>query len=83
MSKADEVVARFRTGEKFDDLARNFSGDVRAEKGGDWGWLKRSDFKKEFSETAFSLKPGQVSEPVLLKEGAFVLFAEERRGRNE
>jgi peptidyl-prolyl cis-trans isomerase SurA len=73
------ILARFRAGEKFEDLAKQFSKDLKRSKGGDWGWLKRSDFRKEFSEAAFNLKKGDASEPILLPEGAFVLFAEDRR----
>ena len=73
------IVARFKAGEKFDDLAKQFSKDLKRSKGGDWGWLKRSDFRKEFSEVAFNLKKGDASDPVLLPEGAFILFAEDRR----
>ncbi|MFM1748709.1 MAG: hypothetical protein RLZZ188_2375, partial [Verrucomicrobiota bacterium] len=73
------ILARFRAGEKFEDLAKQFSKDLKRSKGGDWGWLKRSDFRKEFSEAAFNLKKGEASEPILLPEGAFVLYAEDRR----
>jgi peptidyl-prolyl cis-trans isomerase SurA len=73
------VLARFKAGEKFEDLAKEFSKDMRRSKGGDWGWQKRSDFRKEFSEVAFDLKLNEASKPILLPEGAFILFAEERK----
>ena len=41
--------------------------------------MKRSDFRKEFSDVAFDLKKGEASKPVLLPEGAFILFAEDRK----
>jgi peptidyl-prolyl cis-trans isomerase SurA len=77
--QANLIVARFKAGEKFEDLAKEFSKDMKKSKGGDWGWLKRSDFRKEFSEAAFDLKKGEISKNVLLPEGAFLLFAEDRR----
>jgi peptidyl-prolyl cis-trans isomerase SurA len=77
--KADQILARFKAGEKFEDLAKEFSTDMKRTKGGDWGWMKRSDFKKEFSDPAFELKPGEASKVILLPEGAFILFAEERK----
>ncbi len=77
--QANLIVARFKAGEKFEDLAKEFSKDMKKSKGGDWGWLKRSDFRKEFSEAAFDLKKGEISKIVLLQEGAFLLFAEDRR----
>lgn len=79
MEQANMIVARFKAGEKFEDLAKQFSKDLKRSKGGDWGPLKRSDFRKEFSEVAFALKKGEASEPLLLPEGAFILYAEDRR----
>lgn len=79
MEQGRMIVARFKAGEKFEELAKQFSKDLKRSKGGDWGWLKRSDFRKEFSEVAFNLKKGDASDPILLPEGAFLLFAEDRR----
>ena len=74
-----EVINRFEAGEKFEDLASEYSKDSRRNKGGDWGWQKRSDLKKEFSEPLFDLKQGEVSRPVITPEGCFVLFADDRK----
>jgi len=78
-NKGAEVAGRFSRGEKFEDLAKEYSQDSRRAKGGDWGWQKRSDLKPEFSEPLFTLKAGQISEPILLPEGCFILFVEERK----
>jgi peptidyl-prolyl cis-trans isomerase SurA len=78
-TKAMEIIGRFNRGEKFEDLAKEYSQDSRRAKGGDWGWLKRSDLKKDFSEPLFNLKKGQVSEPILLPEGCFLLYVEDRK----
>jgi peptidyl-prolyl cis-trans isomerase SurA len=77
--QANMILERFKAGEKFEELAKQFSKDLKRSKGGDWNWLKRSDFRKEFSEVAFDLKKGEASKPVLLPEGAFILYAEDRR----
>jgi peptidyl-prolyl cis-trans isomerase SurA len=78
-AQASDILARIRGGEKFEDLAKEFSKDARRSKGGDWGWQRRSDFRKEFSDAAFGLKKGEVSEPIVLPEGCFLLFAEDRK----
>lgn len=78
-TKAREIIGRFNRGEKFEDLAREYSQDSRRAKGGDWGWQKRSDLRKDFSEPLFELKAGEISEPVMTPEGCFLLFAEERK----
>lgn len=78
-TKANEVIARFRAGEKFEVLAKEYSQDMRRTKGGDWGWQKRSDLKAELSEPLFKLKKGEITEPIILPDGAFVLFVEDRK----
>ena len=79
MTKADAILAKFRGGAKFEELAREYSQDSRRARGGDWGWVKRSDLKDDFKTPLFALKPGEVTAPVLLPEGCFLLFAEERK----
>jgi peptidyl-prolyl cis-trans isomerase SurA len=77
--QADAILLRLRSGEKFEDLAKEYSSDSRRAKGGDWGWMKRSDLKPEFSEPLFAVKKGECSEPVVLPEGCFLLYAEDRK----
>ncbi len=77
--QADAILLRLRSGEKFEDLAKEYSSDSRRAKGGDWGWMKRSDLKPEFSEPLFAVKKGECSEPVILPEGCFLLYAEDRK----
>lgn len=78
-ARAAEIVAKFQAGQSFDELAKAFSDDNRKTRGGDWGWQKRSDLKPEFSEPLFALKAGAISAPILQREGAYLLFAEERK----
>ena len=77
--KANLIFARLKNGEKFEDLAKEYSQDSRRTKGGDWGWQKRSDLKPEFSEPLFALKAGEYSDAVILPEGCFILYAQERK----
>jgi peptidyl-prolyl cis-trans isomerase SurA len=78
-AKAEDVLAKFHTGESFAELARQFSQDTRRNKGGDWGWIKRSDMRKEFTDILFALKKGEVSQPILVPEGCFLLYVEDRK----
>lgn len=77
--QANMILARLKAGEKFEDLAKEYSRDARRSKGGDWGLLKRSDFRPEFSDKAFALKKGEVSDPIMLPEGCFLLYVEDRK----
>jgi peptidyl-prolyl cis-trans isomerase SurA len=78
-TKADDVVNQLKAGADFGDLARKYSQDSRKGKGGDWGWQRRSDLRKEFSDVIFALKKGEHSEPLIMPEGAFILFVEDRK----
>jgi peptidyl-prolyl cis-trans isomerase SurA len=78
-TRATEIVNRVRNGERFDEIAKQYSKDSRRARGGDWGWQKRPDLKKEFSEPLFALKKGEVTDPILLGDNCFVLFVEERK----
>ena len=79
LAKANEMLARFKAGEKFDELAKQYSQDSRRARGGDWGWQTRTDLKKDFSDPLFALKKGEATNPVVLPEGCFVLYAEDRK----
>jgi peptidyl-prolyl cis-trans isomerase SurA len=78
-TKAAEVIVQLTAGADFGELARQYSQDSRKGKGGDWGWQRRSDLRKEFSDVIFALEKGQHSAPLIMPEGAFILFVEERK----
>ena len=78
-AKADVVLARLKAGVKFEDLAKEFSQDSRHAKGGDWGWVKRSDFRKEFTDIVFNMKKDECSQAVVLPEGVFLLYVQDRK----
>jgi len=78
-AKADGIIAQLNAGSDFGNLARQYSQDSRKGKGGDWGWMRRSDLRKEFSDVIFTLEKGKHSDPLLMPEGAFILFVEDRK----
>lgn len=78
-TRANAILARFRSGEKFADLAKEYSEDPRRSKGGDWNWVKRADLKAEFSEPLFNLKKGQCTDPIINADGCFLLYCEDRK----
>jgi peptidyl-prolyl cis-trans isomerase SurA len=79
LQRGNAIMAKLKAGETFADLAIKHSEDMRNAKGGDWGWVKRDDLKKPFSDTAFQLGIGQAAAPIILPEGCFILFVENRR----
>ena len=78
-TKGNEIITQLKAGTEFGNLARQYSQDSRKGKGGDWGWQRRSDLRKEFTDAIFTLEKGQHSEPLIMPEGAFIFFAEERK----
>ena len=78
-NQANLILARFRNGENFANLAKEFSNDKRSEKGGDWGWQKPGDLRAIARDSAFNLNKGEASAPLLLPEGCFILYAEDRK----
>ncbi|HTB79644.1 MAG TPA: peptidylprolyl isomerase [Opitutaceae bacterium] len=78
-AQADEVLTKFKNGEKFSDLAREYSQDTRRAKGGDWDWVNRSSIRKEFADVLFSLKKSECSDPIVLSDGAYLLYVEDRK----
>ncbi|WP_453990624.1 peptidylprolyl isomerase [Bacillus nitroreducens] len=71
--KIDEVKAKLDSGEKFEDVAKEFSDDSTAQNGGDLGWFGKGRMVPEFEETAFSLKEGEVSDIVESQFGYHII----------
>lgn len=78
--KAEAIAAEARRpGMDFSALARARSEGPSAADGGDLGWFKRGVMVPAFEKVAFTLKEGEVSEPVRTNFGWHVLKVEEKR----
>jgi len=64
---------------KFEDLAKLYSNDLSASKGGDLGWVYPGDTVPEFERAMNALQPGQVSEPVESPFGYHLIQVVERK----
>jgi len=79
-AEAIAVRERLEAGEEFADIAREVSQDPgSARNGGDLGFFTAGRMVAPFSEAAFALEPGEVSEPVETQFGWHVIKVEERR----
>ena len=77
---AKQVAERAKKGEDFLALSKEFSKDPgSAADGGDLGWFTKDKMVKEFSDAAFKLEPGQISEPVKSQFGWHIIKVEEKR----
>jgi peptidyl-prolyl cis-trans isomerase D len=79
----DEALAlraRLLEGEDFAAVAQIESDDVGTlEDGGDLGFFTRGQNFAAFDEAAFSLQPGDLSEPIRTDKGFHLILVEERR----
>jgi peptidyl-prolyl cis-trans isomerase SurA len=78
-ARASTVQTQIKSGANFIDIARLYSQDSRRTKGGDWGWQRKSDLRKEFSDVLFTMDKGQTSDALIMPEGAFFLHVEDRK----
>jgi len=75
--RADMVLDLARKGEDFAELAKKYSEDSTASKGGDLGYFTREDMVKPFSDSAFSLQQGEISDLVRSRFGLHIIKVED------
>jgi peptidyl-prolyl cis-trans isomerase SurA len=66
----------------FEDLARQYSQDTFASKGGDMGWLVAGDVPDEFQKAMDQLKPGEISGVVQSPFGFHLIQVVERKSED-
>jgi len=79
--EAKAVKAELDKGADFADLAKKKSKDPGASDGGDLGFFTKDQMVPEFSEVAFKLEPGKISDPVKSQFGWHIIKVEEKRNR--
>jgi peptidyl-prolyl cis-trans isomerase C len=77
--EAKDILARLSKGEKFEDLAKQFSLDGSKDYGGDLGYFTQAEMVPEFSKATFALKVGETSNPVKTDFGWHVIRLEDRK----
>jgi foldase protein PrsA len=73
-TKAKEVTDKLAKGENFEGLAKEYSTDPSvAQNSGDLGWFGKGEMVPEFDKVVFTLKEGEVSEPVKTNFGYHII----------
>jgi peptidyl-prolyl cis-trans isomerase SurA len=79
LAKAEKVKELLDEGGDFTTLAQLYSEDKgTASSGGDLGYFERGTFLKEFEDKAFSMKPGEISEPFKTNLGYHIIKVEDK-----
>lgn len=74
LKTANEIEAKLKAGEKFEDLAKKYSKDTgSASKGGDLGWFGSGKMLPAFENAAYALKLNEISKPVKSDYGYHII----------
>jgi len=83
MAKAQELRKRIVAGEDFAKVAEENSDDTQTRvKGGDLGFFHRHQMVPSFDQAAFTMKPGELSEPVKSPFGYHLIKVEEHQAKS-
>ncbi len=75
LNKAKEVITKLNNGEKFEDLAKEYSSDGTKDNGGDLGWFNRGDMIDEFMDAVIPLEKGKyTTTPVKSRYGYHIIL---------
>jgi parvulin-like peptidyl-prolyl isomerase len=80
LAKAQEIRKQILAGADFATLAKESDDAGSAVNGGDLGFFGHGQMVPSFEETAFKLKPGDVSEPVKTQFGFHIIKVESVKG---
>ena len=84
LNKAKEVIKKLNNGEKFEDLAKEYSEDSSASDGGNLGYFNRGEMVSEFEEAAIKLEVGKyTTTPVKTQFGYHIILKTEQKDKPE
>lgn len=71
---AEELRTKLLNGADFAATAKAYSQDSRAENGGSWDWMAKTDMMPAIANVAMDLKTGGIG-PVIDQEGSYIIVA--------
>ena len=80
-TKIDSIYKQINT-ENFAELAKRYSQCPSADKGGDLGFFGKGRMDKAFEEQAFSMKKGEISEPIKSRFGWHIIMLTDIRTKD-
>lgn len=79
MNGAQQLLAQLQQGAPFAAVARQFSAAPTAANGGDAGWLTQSQLPEEVRKGIEGLSPNQLSAPIAVKDGVYIILLRDKR----
>ncbi len=79
MDGAQQLVAQIKQGAPFPAVARQFSALPTAANGGDVGWEVSGEIPPAIESVLEAMRPGQLSPPVPVTEGVYILLLRDKR----
>lgn len=82
-AKADSIYNEIVAGKNFEILAQEVSDCPSGKRGGDLDWFARGRMVPEFEDAVFSMKNGEVSEPVKTRFGWHIIKRIDSRRKSQ
>lgn len=76
---AQQLIAQMQQGAPFAAVARQFSASASAAAGGDVGWVSPGEMPPEVDQALEQLRPGQLSQPITVKDGVYIVYLRNKR----
>jgi peptidyl-prolyl cis-trans isomerase SurA len=76
---AEQLISELQKGAPFAAVAKQFSNSPTAANGGEVGWVTPGEMPPEVDRALESLRPGQLSAPIPVKDGVYIIHLRERR----
>jgi peptidyl-prolyl cis-trans isomerase SurA len=76
---AVQLLGQLQKGAPFAAVARQFSNSPSAANGGEVGWISTGEMPPEVDRALESLRPGQLSAAIPVKDGVYIIYLRDRR----
>ncbi len=76
---ATQLIGELQKGAPFAAVARQFSNSPSAANGGEVGWISTGEMAPKVDQALENLRPGQLSAPIPVKDGVYILLLKDRR----
>lgn len=79
LALAQQLTGQLQQNVSFQQVATQFSGLPTAANGGDAGWLSASEMRPEVAAVVDTLRPGQLSRPIPVSDGVYLIYLRDKR----